>query len=55
MRHTTNYPAQKNRCPHCGHRLNMVAEGTQHCTAAPRTEQSPEPRPCGCGKHVRNA
>jgi hypothetical protein len=51
----TNYAAQKNRCPRCGHRLDMKSALGNSCTVemGEMTNGKPTITRCHCGKHRR--
>jgi nitrite reductase/ring-hydroxylating ferredoxin subunit len=51
--HTTNYKALKNRCPHCGHRLDLVS-GTRTCGQVSGDLHDPTiETQCPCRNHKR--
>ena len=50
-RNSTNYRELRNRCPNCGHRLDMVS-GTR-CTVVNGEIPQREEIPCICRNHKR--
>lgn len=50
----TNYHQLKNRCPRCGHKLEMKAALSNTCTVQFKDPKHPEtPLRCDCRKHRR--